>query len=346
MNRRSFSTKDQKSPQKSTMRNLLRLLLLLVPSRLISAAPPESRVLEDQEDGDNNNQDLSMYELRTGVCFRVKQESDNDDDGNSYFYNGAYRAQYSRYISYQLCSDDYGCQDYVTDLEDYLENTVSYVQNLCNTCANTCRRLRRLEDGDNNNGNYEELQVNCDTCTSDCARMSSNSGNGYDEANYLECQEGKNENDMQYYTAPQCENGEIVIGLFYDDECTIKTQTLQDEGFSLATFETIQEIAIDCSMTETCGNINDDAVYCQDGYADDQNNAKLCKAAKAASRVQTYYKKPLFKKVPIGFIVFLIFFISFVFGFLAYTYYVRHHLRHAEKKPMAELDETNLPEVS
>ena len=100
------------------------------------------------------HQDLSMFQLHTGVCFRVKMESDNDDDGNSYFYNGAYRAQYSRYISYQLCSETYGCQDYVTDLDDYLENTVNYVQNLCNSCAKTCGRLRRLEeeqDDDNNN---------------------------------------------------------------------------------------------------------------------------------------------------------------------------------------------------
>ena len=76
----------------------IRLFLL---ARLVSA----SRWLEEAEDGGNNNNgDLSQFTVHQGTCFRIKIVGDNDDDGNSYFYNGAYRAQYTRYISFELCS--------------------------------------------------------------------------------------------------------------------------------------------------------------------------------------------------------------------------------------------------
>ena len=162
--------------------------------------------------------------------------------------------------------------------------------------------------------------------------MNSNGNNGLDEADYIDCQEKANNGggDIEYYTAPQCENGEVVIGHFYDEECTIKTSTLQDEGFSYNTFRTIEKLQLDCSIADEspCKDIFNNAIYCGDDEADDEDASRLCKAAKSAARVYTYYRKPLYKKVPIIPIVLLIVVLGTGFGLLSYTYYVRHR-RHS-----------------
>jgi len=324
----------------------IRLFLL---ARLVSA----SRWLEEAEDGENNNNnDLSQFTVHQGTCFRIKIVGDNDDDGNSYFYNGAYRAQYTRYISFNLCSSSNQCSEYVMDLDTYLEETVNYVQNMCGSCANQCRR-RRLEDADedgDDGGGNNNMYVNCNTCQSEC-KLLNNGNEGTDESGYLECQfeeaEDYADGDVEYYTAPQCENGLVVIGHFYDDECTIKTSTLQDKGFSYNTFQTIASIDIDCSLSDTCSDLFDNAVLCDDGYAENNDDdSKLCKAAKAASRVQTFYTKPFYKKARLVPIFFSLFLLLGGVGFLSYTYYVRHKRLHEAKIPMAELDGNDLPPVT
>lgn len=335
---------------------------LFLLATVVSAAPP--RWLEDAEEGGgnyNNNGDLSNFSIRQGTCFRMKIVNDNDDDGNSYFYNGAYRAQYTRYISFELCSDQ-KCTNYVTELDSYLEETVYYVQNMCGACANQCggnRRLfaasggaRRLEEeggGENNNNN---MYVDCNTCVSECQLLNSDKGNdGTDESNYLQCQADYEDGDVQYYTAPQCESGQVVIGHFYDDECTIKTSTLQDSGFSYNTFETMASVGVDCSLSnDVCQDLFGNAVLCEDGYAEenDEDDSKLCKAAKAANRVQTFYRKPFYKKAHLVPVFLLVFVLGFGISFMAYTYYVRHKRLQSEqaKVPMAELDGSHLPPVT
>ena len=170
-----------------------------------------------------------------------------------------------------------------------------------------------------------------------------NNNNGLDESQYLDCQVSGDYDDIPYYTAPQCENGEVVIGHFYDDECTIKTSVLSDKEFSYAVFNTIAELPLDCSVSDqTCDNILGNAVYCDDADNNDDDAAKLCKAAKAAGRTYTFYKKPFYKKVPLISITLLLCIIGFVFGFLSYTYYVRH----SRKVPLADLDGSHLPNIS
>jgi hypothetical protein len=309
------------------------------------------------EENNADNEDLSQFTLQQGTCFRMKIGNDNDDDGNSYFYNGSYRSQYKRYVSFSLCNTKTGeCSEYVTDLEDFLEESVDYVQNMCGSCANQCRRrnrvMRRLEEEDpeedeeSNDG--EGMTVNCNTCVDECQLLNNKGDDGSDESGYLECQADYEDGDIEYYTAPQCENGEVVIGHFYDDECTIKTSTLQDSGFSYNTFRTIASIQIDCSLSDNCADLFDDAISCSGGNEDnDEDDAKLCKAAKAATRVQTFYKKPFYKKTPWIPIFLLISVAGFGVGFLAWTYFVRH-TRHADVKvPMASLDGgEDLPPVS
>lgn len=331
------------------MRSFRWLLLLLsgTTSRFVSAAAPPLRWLEDA------GRDYSQSTVHQGNCFRMKIVGNNDDDGNSYFYNGAYRAQYERYISYYICESGGTCQEYVSDLEAYLEQTVVYVESWCSSCAAQCRRRldatmaaaeggRQLdENADAADAAEEETTVNCKTCASDCKLLNTNKGNsGMDESGYLACQAGNYEGDIQYYTAPQCENGRVVIGHFYDNECTIKTNTLTDVGFSYNTFQTIENIEVNCSVSNACANLVANSVSC-DNSANGQQDSNVCKASAAAGRVYTYYTKPFFKEVPIGLIVFLVGAVTSLFGFLSYTYYV-HHSR--TRIPMATLDAAELPE--
>jgi hypothetical protein len=304
------------------------------------------RLLEDGQpaEGDNYNGDLSTFSISQGHCFRMKIENNNDDDGNAYFYNGAYRSQYKRYISYAMCSNSGSgsCHEYVIGLNEFLEQTVPFVQNWCSSCAATCRRqrLRQLDEGNGDNA----LTVDCSACANDCKLINNNKGSsGSDESEYIGCVAAANdENGMQYYIAPQCESDHIVIGRFYDDECTIKTTTLADGGFSYNTFATIERMSIPCNAdnSATCNDLYANAVaFCENGVAedaDDQDAMNICKAAAAAGRVYTYYKKPLFMKVPVTLICILLFALGFTLGFLSYTYYVRH--RRSAMIPMASLD--------
>lgn len=166
-------------------------------------------------------------------CFRVKIQENNDDDGNSYFYNGAYRSQSVQFVAYSMCNDcncNNPATSYVAALEDVLEDQLTYTQNYCNTCQATCNRRRKLEDaqgdadgGDynaNQNMNYQQTDVDCKTCSNACAPLVESYWDGYDETDYLQCQMAFADDDgMQYYSMPACnDEGKLVIGLFYDGE--------------------------------------------------------------------------------------------------------------------------------
>jgi hypothetical protein len=313
-----------------------------------------------QQEGDP----VDGYQIRQGTCFRVKVDQDNDDDGNAYFYNGAYRSQYQRYMSFSFCDVDNSasCTEYVTELDTYVATAVEYVQTYCSSCASSCSGRRRAAHQEEiprflADQAAEVWNVNCNTCASECSRLNKNSSNnnngegGLDESQYLDCQQAANyeEGGLVYYTAPQCENGQVVIGHFYDNKCTIKTSTLQDAGFNYHTFRTIQSTALVCAVHEdSCYDLFEEAIYCGEHYEDGEQEASLCKAAKAAGRTYTYYKKPFYKKVPLVSIGFLFLLLTTAFSFLAYTYYVRHS--RSKVIPMAQFDgeaaTTDVPEKS
>jgi hypothetical protein len=237
----------------------------------------------------------------------------SDDDGNSYFFDGAYRAPYKRYISYLACPAVNGannfsdCHEYVSGLEDYLKQTVPFVQTYCGTCRATCgNRFRLLADHAASENNQMSVTVDCSACVNDCKLLNSNTGNsGKDESIYIGCQaanvNGAEGEEMQYYTAPQCESDHVVIGHFYDEECTLRTSTLSDTLFSYNAFGTIAGLPIDCSrasdnnehglLMDTCRNLYEASVSCES--AQEQHDVALCKAAAAAGRVYSYYKSDI-----------------------------------------------------
>lgn len=153
-------------------------------------------------------------------CLRVKIAQDNDDDGNAYFYNGAYRSQSLAYAAYVKC--DQGCDEscdptvaYVAELDAVMEDTMAYSVSYCEACAGACRRrLDQEEEG----GQDIEATPNCKTCSKECAYMNGNGAGGLDESEYLDCQyQYTDEDGLDFYGAPTCaQDGTMMMGLFYD----------------------------------------------------------------------------------------------------------------------------------
>jgi hypothetical protein len=206
--------------------------LLTVLVALLGQACATERFLEQ---GNDDSVDYTSYKMKFARCLRTKILEDNDDEGNSYFYNGSYRSQSISYASFYLCASDSDSDskcgtcdkttEYVTDLENYLESTADYVQEYCGKCTNQCRR--RLEDGEEEEDGEDEEEedqeddqsysVDCDTCSSKCALLTS--GNeGTDESQYLDCQASfVDDSGNQIYSAPTCGSDQgLTMGLFYD----------------------------------------------------------------------------------------------------------------------------------
>jgi hypothetical protein len=330
----------------------LSLLILSLSIPVVTCSTSNSRYLEDA--GNDYAFDVTPYSVQTGSCFRLKQINDNDDDGNAYFYNGAYRAQYTRYTSFYLCGNSKNnnnnnnnlsnCKMFVTDLPTYLEMSVNFLQTYCTTCQATCRRSRQRvlnEDGEQDQQQQQQqysATADCNTCSKQCKSLVSDSSNGNSAINYLQCDKSYNDGDLQYYSAPQCGNPDLgqyaIIGQFYDEDCTIKLNN--DEAgskfglsYSYGIFDTVMSSKINCASNEQyCTALASSAINC--GIGDDDNNlddngSKLCRSAQQAAAVYTYYKKPFAKRFHIKAFLLIFLVLGTLTAFLSYTYFVRHN---------------------
>mmetsp|Transcript_30480 Transcript_30480/g.62036 ORF Transcript_30480/g.62036 Transcript_30480/m.62036 type:complete len:335 (+) Transcript_30480:73-1077(+) len=288
---------------------------------------PITRMLE----GDNGQayaylDDVSGYSFQFGNCVRAKIPNENDDDGgNGFFYNGRYHAQYMRYATFHLCSNNgNGCKcdysvEYATDMDQFLESTLGYLDQYCGQCQAMCGR-RMLEENNN---------VDCNTCSSQCANYGKGQ-NGADETAYLGCNEGYVDGDgIQYYYGPQCSDGGIQIGLFYDDECTVKTSQGEAPEFDYYIFHTVTDMCMDCSIDDTCDQLYQDSLHCYNGkeargMQDDMN---VCSTVKKATTTHEYSSKSRRSGADKFFKVFFITLSVVIVGgffFLTYAYYIRH----------------------
>jgi hypothetical protein len=168
----------------------------------------------------------------------------------------------------------------------------------------------------------------------DIDNNNNNGGGEVDESNYIECTAAFQEDDMQLYYGPQCSDDgtSIVIGVFYDDECTIKTKhDSPDLGYNK--FATIESGCVECSSdtgAEICTNMYDDAYHCalgkdQRGQQDDYSVCSTIK--KAMSSVDYSHVKKRHAGADMFLRVFFVFLAcSSVAGFLflSYAYYIRH----------------------
>ena len=260
--------------------------------------------------------DLSGYSLAYSHCVRVKIPQQNDDDaveGNTNFYNGRYHAQYSIYATFHVC----GAGNYDASGQCYANNCnydVEYAAPIADYLGYTLNYFYGDNDNNNNNNN--------------------NGGGEVDESNYIECAAAFQEDDMQLYYGPQCSDDgtSIVIGVFYDEECTIKTKhDSPDLGYNK--FATIESGCVECSSdtgAEICTNMYDDAYHCalgkdQRGQQDDYSVCSTIK--KAMSSVDYSHVKKRHAGADMFLRVFFVFLAcSSVAGFLflSYAYYIRH----------------------
>lgn len=330
----------------------------LQSSRKLSGSSASSpRALQD---GDGNSyaylDDLTGYSLRYSNCLRVKIPQEGDDDqveGNVNFYNGRYHAQYQIYATFHVCSYgngdqcgscDYGVE-YASDVNTFLETSLDHWEGYCEACDNACRR--RLEDADAGN------DVDCNSCSSACKSYSKAANNGGDdESNYVDCQAAYEEDGLQLYYGPQCsESGDIVVGVFYDDECTIKTKH-DTPNFDYYKFGTVTSGCVDCSSErgeEACGDLYGESFHCLNGK--DQrgrdNDMNVCPAVKKATTSVDYSGVKKRRHAADAFlrVFFAVLLASLVGGFffLTYTYYIRH--RGDKSQPMLSSEDVHVPEV-
>ena len=275
-------------------------------SAIISA-----RYLEDE----NGNSyayldDISDYSIQYSSCIRVKLPNEYDDDqaeGNVNYYNGRYHAQYKRYATFHLCrSDGMQCScdesiEYTTDMNNFLQNSLNYFDNYC-------------ANGNCNNYN--------------------NDGGDEDESAYLECAAGHMDDEgNQYYYAPQCDensNG-VVIGVFYDDECTIKTKNSAPD-LKYYKFQVVENTCVDCGEANYCNDIYQDSYHCQNGNEvsgmQEDNDLNVCSTVKKYLYNHDYSSVRTRKSGERAFLkVFFSLLVLSIVGsalFLSYTYYIRH----------------------
>jgi hypothetical protein len=355
----------------------------VIPAVCLLAGVAQGKVVDErtlralEENGYQYLDDLSGYQMQFGKCVRVKVPEDGDDEGNSYFYNGHYYAQAQQFASVYLCQASSGSssttmcgvcdteKEYVTDLATYLETTLEYAALMCQSCTAQCGgRRRRLEEA-------ASMTVDCSTCTSTCANMNfgymqdnnenNNNANANvnDETMYLDCQAAYVDADgIQLYAGPQCNaDADIVIGFYYDDECTVKSSSADmDYGFKYGTFRGIQSMCLNCNAygneeDEFCESLYMDATHCSKGRnlagGDDEDEMPICKTLEKTYKEKFYGSGRRNTKV-LKICIAVIVVATALFGFAAasYTYYLRHRANKDKREPLTEHDHHTEPEVT
>ena len=373
------------------------LLLLASSTAATATTTPQNkatasslRALEDQ--GYQYMESLSGYQMKFGKCVRVKVPNDDDDEeGNSYFYNGHYYAQGQQFATVYLCDEsnnnnnngDGSCgtcdtsKEYVTDLATYLETTLEYAQTMCTSCEALCYNRRRLEEEEA--GEEEEaeeaaayMNVNCDQCRSTCQNMNflnqgqdANGDGVEDETQFLDCQQAfQDENGNVIYAGPQCDgDGDITIGFYYDEDCTIKSSSQNmDFGFEYGTFHGIQDMCLDCDpygtgQDDVCLGLYQDSTHCSSAGKNLNGNDEelpVCKTVAKAHKEHFYGKHKKNWRIIESLVgVVLIGGLCFAFLALSYTYFLRHRRSSSNgeavvnsKEPLADHDYHTAPEVT
>lgn len=281
----------------------------IADAKSFSALPKATRYLADE----NGNSyayldDITNYSIQYSSCVRVKLPNEYDDDqaeGNVNYYNGRYHAQYQRYATFHLCrSDGMQCTcdesvEYTTEMNQFLQNSLNYFDQYCA------------------NGNCKNY-YNGDE----------------DESAYLECTAGHQDEDgTQYYYAPQCDensNG-VVIGVFYDEECTIKTKNSAPD-LKYYKFQTVENTCVECGDAGFCNELYQGSYHCMNGNeasgVKEDNDLNVCSTVKKYLYNHDYSSVKTRKSGEKAFLkVFFSLLALSVVGsaiFLTYTYYIRH----------------------
>jgi len=195
----------------------------------------KARRLDDHEN-ESDMSFISEYAIKFLGCHHVTQwnEEGEGEDNSRIVSKGLVRFRLCKADS---CSDkfSFGCSsqygEYVVDMVQFLEVYVAWQieeqQYRCATYRKTCYKECYQSASSNCYSNcYKNYGVDIGMCQD-------NNGNGFDITNYVDCAEyddGNGNDDVEYYLGPYCANqgGDIRLGFFSDDTCTIPSSKQAD----------------------------------------------------------------------------------------------------------------------
>lgn len=233
---------------------------------------------------------LANYSVKFQGCHHVQQWNDNAQDADDI------KIMTQRLVRFRMCPAETctsattkGCDsnygDYIIDMETYVNAYMSNIQNqyMNNGQNNGYYGNRKLDD--RYNVNFEDYlqcsQMDMNNNQRARARQLRELNNQYySSGQYYQYQN----NDVQYYVGPYCaqQGGEIRLGVFYDDTCTVAASEgpeifkMMHNGMSLPYSESSM-VSLQCMSCGMYGEVNE---MCESVYQD---------AGKCETKMSVYY---------------------------------------------------------
>lgn len=185
---------------------------------------------------DIDNSYIAGYSVKFQGCHHVQQWNDEADGEEDI------KIMTQRLVRFRMCPADTcsststkGCDsnygDYLVDMETYVEAYMTQMQQQymnSNQYYNNDNNGRALNDNDKYNMNFEDYlqcqEMEMNDRQRQRARKMRELNNNYGNQYYYSY--NNNDNDIKYYVGPYCaeQGGEIRLGVFYDDTCTVAAE--------------------------------------------------------------------------------------------------------------------------
>ncbi len=227
----------------------------------------EMEVQVDQvEIGKSPSFDLSAFSIRFDHCRYVESDTLEDIGMVPTMTQRSVPALSKNFAIFRLCPSD-SCdscesnyQEYIIDLESYLQESVAYQlnrqENMCNACTKCTFEKGDdwMEDNadDGNNwiqntaGRLDNVSIDCESCYDECTMIENMEENGYlDATNFIQCQMIYDPEDdalSSLYAGPMCasDGSKIKIGVFTDEYCkesamhaAVEDYIVNGDGYSM-----------------------------------------------------------------------------------------------------------------
>lgn len=185
---------------------------------------------------DIDNSYIAGYSVKFQGCHHVQQWNDEADGEEDI------KIMTQRLVRFRMCPADTcsststkGCDsnygDYLVDMETYVEAYMTQMQQQYmnnNQYYSNDNDGRALNDNDKYNMNFEDYlqcqEMEMNDRQRQRARKMRELNNNYGNQYYYSY--NNNDNDIKYYVGPYCaeQGGEIRLGVFYDDTCTVAAE--------------------------------------------------------------------------------------------------------------------------
>jgi len=185
---------------------------------------------QQENEVDWNDIDTSFiagYSVKFQGCHHVQQWNDDAEDADDI------KIMTQRLVRFRMCPSDVcsstfsvGCDsnygDYLVDMGTYVE---AYIEQAQQQYAYN-NGGRKLEEGFNLGDYLECTQMDLNANQRRRARELRELNDYYGGNNYYNNNNNNNNEDVAYYVGPYCaeQGGEIRLGVFYDDTCTVTAE--------------------------------------------------------------------------------------------------------------------------